>query len=78
MIIRYGTSKFTKNNPFYFTGYSANSFGGTATLTTIYPPIPRLPMFPNQEMERTWIEYFRSIHNILSDHLSDYQMHKVK
>jgi hypothetical protein len=60
-----------------FTGFAVVYAGSTTTLAEI-PKIPRLAMFPDQNIERTWIEYFRSIHKLLEDHLSDYDMHKVK
>jgi hypothetical protein len=53
-------------------------YAGSTTLTAEALKIPRLSMFPDQQIERTWLEYFRGINKILEDHLSDYDMHKVK
>ena len=52
-------------------------FSGSGTIAPSYPKMPRLPMFPNQTIERTWLEYFRTIHKILEDHLDDYDMHRI-
>lgn len=53
-------------------------FSGKKTKLEVNPELPRLPMFPNQMIERTWIAYFREMHRIVEKHLTDYQMHKVK
>jgi len=78
MIWVYGSSKFKGGFSYMTTGYSMAS-GGSATITDDenYPKVPRLPMFPNQTIERTWLEYFRTVHRILQDHLEDYAMHRI-
>lgn len=53
-------------------------YSGHTTTTASIPNIPRLPMFPDMAIERTWIEYFRKMHKLLEDHMEDYQVHKVK
>jgi len=77
MILCYGTSKFRELQRYMYTGF-AIVYSGSKTICAGIPNMPRLPMFPDQKIERTWIEYFRAIQKLLEDHLSDYNMHKVK
>jgi len=78
MIIRYGSSKWRKVPAYLATTFVFQVAGHTTTDEKSLSQIPRLPMFPNQNMERTWMEYFRTVHQIIENHLEDIRMHKVK
>jgi hypothetical protein len=57
-----------------YTGLAIVYAGSTTNFTPV-PNIPRLPMFPDQNIERTWLEYFRGMHNLLADHIADNTRH---
>lgn len=51
---------------------------GHDTYEKRFPSIPRFPLVPDVGIPKVWLEYFRQMHDILSDHISDLQRHRAK